>query len=64
MEEMLCRCVNALDVSKELDVLIFKTSSSKNLESLKIKATPSLETPETFSHLHDATNHHCANLAY
>jgi hypothetical protein len=43
MEETLRHRVNALDVSKELDVIIFKTSCSKNLEILKIKATPSVE---------------------
>jgi len=64
MEEKLRRRVNALDASKESGVLMFKNSSSKNLESLKIKATPSVETPEIFTHRHDATTHHCANLAY
>jgi hypothetical protein len=63
MEETLRRRVNALDVSKELDVLIFKTSNSKNLEILKIKATPSVEALEIFTHRHDATTHYCASLA-
>lgn len=58
MEETLRRRVNALDVSKELDVLIFKTSSFKNLEILKIKAAPSVETPEIFTNRHDATAHY------
>jgi len=64
MEEKLRRGVNALDVSNEFDVLMFKNSSSKNLESLKIKVTPSVETLEIYTHRHDAITHYCENLAY